>query len=132
VRDTPTPTERREAFRAIYAAHHAALCAYFARRTPRDEVEDLAAETFAVAWCKLPRKAGGPGGGSPPRVAGARSGDRRSRRARRRAPLRHTDHSWGLDASGKPLDQTYVETVQDFEILPDSPENRKLLDLGVR
>jgi RNA polymerase sigma factor (sigma-70 family) len=62
VRDTPTPTERREAFRAIYEAHHAALCAYFARRTPRDEVEDLAAETFAVAWCKLPRKAGGSGG----------------------------------------------------------------------
>ena len=48
------------------------------------------------------------------------------------APLRYTDHSWGLDASGKPMDQTYVETVQDFETLPDTPENRKLLALGVR
>ena len=56
MRDTPTATERREAFRAIYEAHHAALCAYFARRAPRDEVEDLAAETFAVAWRKLPRR----------------------------------------------------------------------------
>ena len=56
MRDTPTTTERREAFRAIYEAHHAALCAYFARRAPRDEVEDLAAETFTVAWRKLPRR----------------------------------------------------------------------------
>jgi outer membrane lipoprotein-sorting protein len=46
------------------------------------------------------------------------------------APLRYTDHSWGLDASGKPLDQTYVETVQDFQTLPDTPENRKLLEMG--
>jgi RNA polymerase sigma-70 factor (ECF subfamily) len=42
-------------FRVIYEAHHAAICAYFARRVPRDEVEDLAAETFTVAWRKLPR-----------------------------------------------------------------------------
>lgn len=45
-----------QAFRAIYETHHAALCAYFARRVPRDEVEDLAAETFVVAWRKLPRR----------------------------------------------------------------------------
>ena len=45
-----------QAFRAIYESHHAAICAYFARRAPRDEVEDLAAETFAVAWRKLPRR----------------------------------------------------------------------------
>jgi len=43
-------------FRAIYEEHHAAVCAYFARRAPRDDVEDLAAETFAVAWRKLPRR----------------------------------------------------------------------------
>ena len=46
----------RQAFRAIYETHHAAICAYFARRAPRDEVEDLAAETFVVAWRKLPRR----------------------------------------------------------------------------
>lgn len=40
----------------IYEAHHAAVCAYFARRASRDEVEDLAAETFAVAWRKLPHR----------------------------------------------------------------------------
>ena len=48
------------------------------------------------------------------------------------APLRYTDHSWGLDASGKPFDQTYFETVQEFKKLPDTPENRKLLELGQR
>jgi RNA polymerase sigma factor (sigma-70 family) len=45
-----------QAFRAIYESHHAAVCAYFARRVARDEVEDLAAETFVVAWRKLPRR----------------------------------------------------------------------------
>jgi RNA polymerase sigma-70 factor (ECF subfamily) len=45
-----------ERFRALYDAHHAAICAYFARRAPRDDVEDLAAETFVVAWRKLPRR----------------------------------------------------------------------------
>jgi RNA polymerase sigma-70 factor (ECF subfamily) len=49
-------SEQRDTFRAIYTAHHAAVCAYFARRTSRDDVEDLAAETFAVAWRKLPRR----------------------------------------------------------------------------
>ena len=37
-----------ERFRVIYDAHHAAICAYFARRVARDEVEDLAAETFVA------------------------------------------------------------------------------------
>lgn len=49
-------SDRTEEFRAIYAAHHAALCAYFARRAGRGEVEDLVAETFVVAWRKLPRR----------------------------------------------------------------------------
>jgi RNA polymerase sigma-70 factor (ECF subfamily) len=44
------------AFRALYATHHASICAYFARRVPRDEVEDLAAETFEVALRKMPRR----------------------------------------------------------------------------
>ena len=49
-------SDTTEEFRAIYSAHHAALCAYFARRVGRGDVEDLAAETFVVAWRKLPRK----------------------------------------------------------------------------
>jgi RNA polymerase sigma factor (sigma-70 family) len=52
VRDSPS---RRDAFRAIYEDHHAAVCAYFARRASRDDVEDLAAETFVVAWRNMPR-----------------------------------------------------------------------------
>src|SRR3954451_2471929 len=51
----PGVSDKQE-FRAIYEAHHAAVCAYFARRAARDDVEDLAAETFAVAWRKLPRR----------------------------------------------------------------------------
>ena len=49
-------SDRTDEFRAIYSTHHAALCAYFARRAGRGEVEDLVAETFVVAWRKLPRK----------------------------------------------------------------------------
>jgi RNA polymerase sigma-70 factor, ECF subfamily len=49
-------SDRTDEFRVIYSAHHAALCAYFARRVGRGEVEDLVAETFVVAWRKLPRK----------------------------------------------------------------------------
>ena len=50
------PPTKSDAFRSIYEAHHAAVCAYFARRVARDEVEDLAAETFVAAWRKLPRR----------------------------------------------------------------------------
>jgi outer membrane lipoprotein-sorting protein len=46
------------------------------------------------------------------------------------APLRYTDHSSGLDVNGKPFDETYTENVLEFETLPDTPENRKLLELG--
>jgi hypothetical protein len=44
-------------------------------------------------------------------------------------PLRFTDHSWGTDVTGKPFDETFTETVLDFETLPDTPENRRLLKL---
>jgi hypothetical protein len=46
------------------------------------------------------------------------------------APLRYTDHSSGRDVSGKPFDETYTENVLEFETLPDTPENRKQLELG--
>jgi RNA polymerase sigma-70 factor (ECF subfamily) len=39
-----------EAFRALYRRHYAAVCRYLAARTDREHVEDLAAETFLVAW----------------------------------------------------------------------------------
>jgi hypothetical protein len=48
------------------------------------------------------------------------------------APRRYTDHSWGLDAQGKPFDETYVETVREFHTLPDTPSNRKQLELTTR
>jgi hypothetical protein len=45
-------------------------------------------------------------------------------------PLQFTDHSSGLDVSGKPFDESLTETVDAFERLPDTPENRRLLDAG--
>jgi RNA polymerase sigma-70 factor (ECF subfamily) len=48
-------TERDpEAFRALYRAHYRTVCRYLAARTERDLVEDVAAETFLVAWRRQP------------------------------------------------------------------------------
>jgi hypothetical protein len=44
------------------------------------------------------------------------------------APLRFTDRGQGRNAGG-PYDQTFVETVTEFERLPDTPENRRLLQM---
>jgi hypothetical protein len=46
------------------------------------------------------------------------------------APLRFTDHSSGNDYKGKPFDETYVEVIDEFKRLDDTPENRKLLEFG--
>ena len=48
------------------------------------------------------------------------------------APLRFSDHSSGKAADGKPFDTTYTEDVVEFKTLPDTPENRKLLELSRR
>ena len=37
-------------FEELFRAHSTALYRYFARRAPRDDVEDLTAEVLAVAW----------------------------------------------------------------------------------
>ena len=47
-------------------------------------------------------------------------------------PLRFTDHSWGDDVKGQPFDETFSETVLEFETLPDTPANRKLLVMSAR
>lgn len=47
-------------------------------------------------------------------------------------PLQFTDHSYGLDAEGKQFDEILTETVSDFRRLPDTPENRRLLQYGGR
>jgi RNA polymerase sigma factor (sigma-70 family) len=39
-----------EAFRALYRAHYRAVCRYLAVRADAAVVEDVAAETFLVAW----------------------------------------------------------------------------------
>jgi RNA polymerase sigma-70 factor (ECF subfamily) len=45
---------RDHAFCAIYEQHGPAIHAYLARRVAAEHVDDLAAETFTVAWRKLP------------------------------------------------------------------------------
>ena len=42
-----------DTFRALYGAHYRAVCRYLAARTDADVVEDVAAETFLVAWRRL-------------------------------------------------------------------------------
>jgi RNA polymerase sigma factor (sigma-70 family) len=39
-----------EAFRTLYRAHYRTVCRYLAARTVPEAVEDVAAETFLVAW----------------------------------------------------------------------------------
>jgi RNA polymerase sigma-70 factor (ECF subfamily) len=39
-----------DAFRALYRAHYGTVCRYLAVRVHRSAVEDVAAETFLVAW----------------------------------------------------------------------------------
>ena len=39
-----------EAFRELYRAHYGTVCRYLAARADRSAVEDVAAETFLVAW----------------------------------------------------------------------------------
>jgi len=42
---------------AVYEQHAPAIRAYAARRVEPDAVDDVVAETFAIAWRKLPREA---------------------------------------------------------------------------
>ena len=39
-----------EAFRGLYRAHYRGVCRYLAARADAEDVEDLAAETFLIAW----------------------------------------------------------------------------------
>ncbi|MDW5595828.1 RNA polymerase sigma factor [Conexibacter stalactiti] len=53
-----TPARRSDAGRwAVYDQHAPAIRAYAARRVEPDAVDDVVAETFAIAWRKLPREA---------------------------------------------------------------------------
>jgi hypothetical protein len=45
-------------------------------------------------------------------------------------PLQFADHESGRDVNNKPFDETLTEKVNAFERLPDTPENRRLLELN--
>jgi RNA polymerase sigma factor (sigma-70 family) len=51
----PRANSRERIFREIYEKHGPAVHAYLARRVAAAHVDDLAADTFMVAWRKLPR-----------------------------------------------------------------------------
>ena len=44
------PERDAEAFRELYHRYHAAVCRFLAARASAAQVEDLAAETFLIAW----------------------------------------------------------------------------------
>ena len=44
-----------DAFRALYRRHYRSVCRFLASRAAADDVEDLAAETFLVAWRRAGR-----------------------------------------------------------------------------
>jgi hypothetical protein len=46
------------------------------------------------------------------------------------APLQYTDHSYGTDPQGRPLDQTYMATISRFDHLPDTAANREQLEMS--
>ena len=39
------------------------------------------------------------------------------------------DPSADNDYQGKPFDQTYTEEILDYQVVPDTPDNRQLLEL---
>jgi RNA polymerase sigma-70 factor (ECF subfamily) len=54
VTETPTPTAPLTRFEALFAAHQRDVLAYAMRRSDTHaDAEDVAAETFAIAWRKL-------------------------------------------------------------------------------
>ncbi|WP_241972560.1 RNA polymerase sigma factor [Cryobacterium cryoconiti] len=58
--DPPKPAADIDWFTEVVREHSTALVRYFARRGPRQDAEDLAAEVFATAWRRrndLPREA---------------------------------------------------------------------------
>jgi RNA polymerase sigma factor (sigma-70 family) len=59
IRTFPCMDRESHAFEALFDGHYAAVCRYIAARASRDVVEDVAAETFLVAWRRrdrLPRE----------------------------------------------------------------------------
>lgn len=60
-RHPPDRAAREERFRALFAEHHPPVLAFAQRRTHPDRAEDIAADTFLVAWRRLddvPTRAG--------------------------------------------------------------------------
>jgi hypothetical protein len=110
----PRPRRRRKWFVALARGQRQ-------RRGLRQRAGDLALRSEDRQGHPLRRRPHGPERDLPR----GRAAQLEGRQARR-------GHSWGLDAQGKPFDETYVETVREFHTLPDTPSNRKQLELTTR
>jgi RNA polymerase sigma-70 factor (ECF subfamily) len=89
-----------ELFRALYTAHYGTVCRYLARRVDAAHVEDVAAETFLVAWR---RRTDVPARAAPwllntaaKCLANARRSDQRAEAVRRRLDAITAPHASSL------------------------------------
>ncbi len=55
VRPLAASSPNEERFRDMFASHHPAIYGYAARRVGRADANDVAAETFTIAWRRLRR-----------------------------------------------------------------------------
>jgi RNA polymerase sigma factor (sigma-70 family) len=82
-----------ERFNALYRAHHAAILRYASRRIDPDSAMDVVAETFLVAWRKMPAVPADPDQVEPWLYGVARRVIANTERSRRRAQ-RTTARLW--------------------------------------
>lgn len=81
-----TPSPSRSAFEMLFRSHYRAVFAYTARRLPADAANDVAADTFIVAWRRFHEV---PVEGLPWLIAVARNLVRNEARAERRRQTLH-------------------------------------------
>ncbi|WP_168200428.1 RNA polymerase sigma factor [Protaetiibacter larvae] len=79
--------DARAEFEDVYRRHLPAVSAYLARRVHRDDVEDLAADVFAIAWRKRAHVTAGEELPWLYRIAGYQVANHRRRAARRAGAL---------------------------------------------
>ena len=128
--DTMTPREDR--FRSLFAAHHGAVLAFARRRSNPAHADDIAAETFLVAWRRLDAVPSRPGEALPWLYAVARHCLLNAQRSERRrdavlvriADARQADDGLDVDAIARRAD-----LVTAWRLL--SPTDQEVLALAL-
>ncbi|MEU4215212.1 sigma-70 family RNA polymerase sigma factor [Actinoplanes sp. NPDC026623] len=124
---TATEPDARRRFTAIYDAHHAQVYAYAVSRAGRQLADDIVADTFLVAWRKLPAVPAEP----LPWLLGVA---RNALRERYRAEVRQAGLAAGLRAWVEEAEADVAEGVAErAAVLPAltwlSEDDRELLTL---